>query len=184
MEGIVNFAQVPGAVPVSQADPVGKAEQTAEDRPAERRAAPRMDEYIPEEPRTPIGLYRTEPDENGEPRIIFDAPEDEAQGPEKAEKSPQVPGKSDSGKEEVCTANTDKVDREIERLKEGRDRLEREISNAEDVPGKRAELEKQLAQVESELRMKDNDAYRKQHSEFKRTFRTRNFLNRTDKVRQ
>jgi len=167
MEGIVNFAQVPGAVPVSQTAPVGKTAEAEEERPAERRAAPRMDEYIPEEPRTPIGLYRTEPDENGEPRIIFDAPEDEAKGAGKDEKSPQVPGKSRGGEEDTCTVNTDKVDREIRRLKEERDRLEREISRAEGDSGKRAELEKRLAQVENELRMKDNDAYRKQHSEFK-----------------
>jgi len=168
MEGIVNFTQVPGAVPASQTCPVGKAEEAAGERPAERRAAPRMDEYVPEEPRTPIGLYRTGTDENGEPRIIFDAPEDEAKGPEKAEKSPQAPEKSKDGKEESCTVNTDKVDREIKRLKEKRDCLEREISMAEDEPDKRAELEKQLAQVENELRIKDNDAYRKQHSEFRR----------------
>jgi len=169
VNGIINAVQVTGTAPVPQVGHVGKIDEAAEEKSSERRAAPRMDEYIPEEPRTPIGLYRTETDENGEPRIIFDAPEDEDQRPEKAEKSPQAPEKSRDGKEESCTVNTDKVDREIKRLKEKRDCLEREISMAEDDQDKRAGLEKQLAQVENELRMKDNDAYRRQHSEFRRT---------------
>lgn len=169
MNGIINAVQTAGAVPVSQIGPVGKTEEAAEEKSAERRAVPRMDEYVPEEPRTPIGLYRTEPDENGEPRIIFDAPEDEPQAPEKAEESPQAPKKAGGGKEksETCTGNTDKVDREIRKLRQEREQLEREISRAEGDPDRRAELEKQLAQVENELRMKDNESYRRQHSEFR-----------------
>lgn len=53
-------------------------------------------------------------------------------------------------KSEVLVTNTDKVDREIERLKS---KLERTSSNEE------------RAKIEEELRLKDNDSYRKQHSE-------------------
>jgi len=167
VNGIVNAVQVAGTAPVSQVGPVGKIEEAAEEKSAERRAAPRMDEYVPEETRTPIGLYRPEMDENGEAKIVFDVPEDEPRAPEGDKESPQAP-KRTGGKEksETCTGNTDKVDREIKKLRQERDKLEREISRAEDDPDRRAELEKQLAQVENELRMKDNDTYRRQHSEF------------------
>ncbi len=82
---------------------------------------------------------------------------------------------------EVCVCNTDKVDREIEKLKEKKRELEQQIQSAfgdetpsgyhsmpsgDKVERKIQELEKKLAQVEQELSQKDNDTYRKQHSEF------------------
>jgi len=77
-----------------------------------------------------------------------------------------VPEKKFSGdKAEKCTGNTDKVDREIEKLKKTREALERQI-NLETDDAKIRELERKLAQVESELRQKDNDTYRRQHAAF------------------
>ena len=72
----------------------------------------------------------------------------------------------DSGKKtEKCTGNTDKVDREIEKLKKRKKELESQLRTVEDE-GKRKSLESQLAQVERELRQKDNDGYRRQHTVF------------------
>lgn len=69
---------------------------------------------------------------------------------------------------EVCVGNTDKVDREIEKLKEKKRELEQQIQSASGDERKIQELERKLAQVEQELSQKDNDTYRKQHSEFSR----------------
>ena len=102
--------------------------------------------------------------------------------PEKGSDSPEVDGKKvgqpeakpdgdnlknkDSGKKtEKCTGNTDKVDREIEKLKKRKKELESQLRTVEDE-GKRKSLESQLAQVERELRQKDNDGYRRQHTVF------------------
>lgn len=57
------------------------------------------------------------------------------------------------------TGNTDKVDREIEKLKQTQAQLEQKIAAAGGQQDKEI-LEKQLAQVEAELRQKDNDTYR------------------------
>ncbi len=102
--------------------------------------------------------------------------------PEKGSDSPEADGKKvgqpeakpdgdnlknkDSGKKiEKCTGNTDKVDREIEKLKKKKKELESQLRTVEDE-GKRKSLESQLAQVERELRQKDNDGYRRQHTVF------------------
>ncbi len=84
-------------------------------------------------------------DENGNRKVFFDDPK-----------------KS----EEKCVGNTDKVDREIQKLKEKQQQLEQQIRSATNDEQKVRELEKKLAQVEGELRQKDNDTYRRQNSEF------------------
>ncbi len=93
----------------------------------------------------PSGLYQLGQDENGNRKVFFDDPK-----------------KS----EEKCVGNTDKVDREIEKLKEKQQQLEQQIQTAAGDEEKVRELEKKLAQVEAELRQKDNDTYRRQNSEF------------------
>lgn len=75
-----------------------------------------------------------------------------------------APKKSDGAKR--CTANTDEVDREIKKLKEKKQQLEQQIRMAAEDEEKVRDLEKELAQVESELSQKDNDAYRRQHASF------------------
>ena len=67
------------------------------------------------------------------------------------------------GKDEVWECNSDKVDREIEKLKKKQQELERQLS-AETDETKIKDLERQLAQVERELKQKDNDTYRRQHA--------------------
>ncbi len=89
----------------------------------------------------------------------------DAEGPERDRKA-DGPEKKDSGrKAERCTVNTDKVDREIEKLKKKKEELEGQISSETDE-SKLKELERKLAKVESELRQKDNDTYRRQHATF------------------
>ena len=64
---------------------------------------------------------------------------------------------------EVTKANTDKVDSEIQKLKAKKAQLEQKISSAQNPD---ANLQKQLTQIENELRQKDNDSYRKARTQF------------------
>ncbi len=93
----------------------------------------------------PSGMYQLGQNEDGSLKIVFDDPK-----------------KS----EEKCVGNTDKVDREIKKLKEKQQWLEQQIQTAAGDEQKVRELERKLAQVETELRQKDNDTYRRQNSSF------------------
>ena len=105
------------------------------------------DEYIPGEEDKSIGLYSVSQDDEGNPKIDYDSLE-----------------KSDKSKSESCTGNTDKVDREINRLKKKAEQLKQRLNSAE---GKERErLERQLKDVQNELAQKDNDNYRRQHAVF------------------
>lgn len=108
------------------------------------------DEYIRSEnsSESASGLYRVVPDENGKYKISYEDPNAE-------------PSKSS---EEDCTVNTDKVDREIENLKEKKEQLEQQIKSASGNERKVRELEKKLAAIEKELAQKDNDTYRRQNA--------------------
>ena len=133
-------------------EPVSGGTPTAAE--GERKAAPVCDEYVPEDKsvKRSAGLYRMTHDGDGSPRIAFTPPEDAG-----------APEKSASGREaETTTVNTDKVDREIEALKEEQRQLKRQLSAAD--PREAEALNRQLAQVERELRQKDNDAYRRQNA--------------------
>ena len=169
-----------------------KAKEAAEEKGSGKLSEP-QDVYISSEKsgKEPVGLDRIGQDENGGRKIFFEDPDkaDRADGKEepKAEKAdgkkPKVDGDSQGKPAEVCIGNTDKVDREIEKLKEKKRELEQQIQSAfgdetpsgyhsmpsgDKVERKIQELEKKLAQVEQELSQKDNDTYRKQHSEFSR----------------
>ena len=154
-----------------------KAKEAAEEKGSGKLSEP-QDVYISSEKsgKEPVGLDRIGQDENGGRKIFFDDPDkaDRADGKEepKAEKAdgkkPKVDGDSQGKPAEVCVGNTDKVDREIEKLKEKKRELEQQIRSASGDERKVRELEKKLAQVEQELSQKDNDTYRKQHSEFSR----------------
>lgn len=159
--------------------------QKPEEEAAGRPLKPAMDEYIPEEKREPSGRYWIGRDEDGQPKIYFDdpdgaadvperpentpdakKPDEEAPGAKKSERKPGTKGPAKKGeKGERCVGNTDKVDRELEKLKKKQKDLEQRL-NTETDGARRKNLEQQLAQVERELREKDNDAYRKQHSTF------------------
>lgn len=70
-----------------------------------------------------------------------------------------------STRPEICRGSTDKVDREIEKLKKEQKELEQKL-NSETDEMKIKELENRLNEVERELRQKDNDTYRRQHTVF------------------
>ncbi len=157
-----------------------KAPPKAQRPEDETRGGPvpsQRDEYVPEEKQEPSGLYRLGKDEGGQPKVFFDDPERPSDAPEKQaglpdtdvpeeDKGADGPEKKAPGKKaERCTGNTDKVDREIERLKKKREELERQIGSETDEV-KLKDLKRKLSQVESELRRKDNDAYRRQHTVF------------------
>ena len=144
----ISSIQPAAARPVAAA---GKAPE-APAVPEARARTPAMDTYTPEEPHTPSGRYWPERDGEGRRSIRFDRPgEPEGEDP----------------KAERCMGSTDQVYREIERLKKRQQELERQLA-AETDGQRRQTLEKQLDQVEQELRQKDNDAYRQRHSRFTR----------------
>lgn len=140
------------------------------------------DEYLSSEKSDakPSGLYRLEQDENGRKKVIFDNPkksgnaakkEQPGLNPDRSEKDedsgqPKVKPADPEKTANKCTANTDKVDREIKELKEKKKTLEQQIKSASGNEKEVKELENKLAQIESELSQKDNDTYRRQHSTF------------------
>ena len=137
---ISKVAAPPVQAPVS-APAVRPAAETPESAPPERRS---RDEYVPEEPREPTGMYRLGKDGEGNPKVYVDGPE----------------------KEEKCTADTSQADAEIRALKEKKAELEKALKNARDDPEKQEQIQRQLEQVSEELRRKDNDTYRRQHTCF------------------
>ena len=85
---------------------------------------------------------------------------------ETAQEQPDAKPQTEGEKPTIVktTGNTDKVDREIEKLKQTQAQLEQKIAAAKKPEDKEA-LESQLAQVKAELKLKDNDTYRRQHME-------------------
>lgn len=149
---------------VSDSDPVA-----SDDRLSKIFASRTYDEYIPGKEPEAIGLYKVLSDENGNRKIQFDDPMTKVIDnslPKQVEGSSNEATPSENEpdrKTEKCTTNTDKVDREIEDLKEKKEQLEQQIRATED-PKKLEKLEHQLDQVESELRRKNNDTYRRQNA--------------------
>ncbi len=176
-----------------------KAKETGKQRQKALAVSEPQDEYISSEKseKEPTGLYRIGQDDNGNRKIFFDDPnmDDRATAKEKMKvdddrskggtdgKEPKVSGNHPGKLVDRCVVNTDKVDREIKKLKEKKQQLEKQIQSASGgemssgypaMPfGDKDErkiwnLEKQLVQVENELRQKDNDIYRRSHSVFSR----------------
>ena len=132
-----------------RAEKAKEAEKAAEEKNSGRLSEPK-DEYISSEKsgNQPTGLYRVGQDENGNRKIFFDDPkaghakeQDDRSEKNEDGKAPKVGGDSQGKPAEKCVTNTDKVDREIKKLKE-----------------------KKLTQVENELSQKDNDTYRRQNA--------------------
>lgn len=128
-------------------------------------------------PASETGIYHLSKDEDGNPKIVFDAPDRMEKDSDKlsdaednlmSDEAPQKVDGSDSPKEEPettqCTTNTDKVDNEIKKLKEERKQILQELRKAGGDTEKQVDLQKHLSQLDAELQAKDNDAYRKQHA--------------------
>ena len=150
--------------------------QKPEEDAQSRQLKPVMDEYVPEEPQEPSGRYWMGKDEDGQPKIFFDDPERAADAPRQPEDVPETEEPDPAGqgakgpdekkdKGETWECNTDKVDREIEKLKKKQQELEQRL-NSETDEAKIKDLEHQLAQVEQELKQKDSDTYRKQNATY------------------
>ena len=173
-------ALIPGAaqspVTVASVKEPSKNQRPEDDapKPSLKRA---VDEYVPEAKQEPAGRYWMGKDENNQPKIYFDDPDRTTGQPERSGEYANIdapeqtngaegPDKKASGdKSENCTVNTDKVDREIKKLKKEREELERQIQSETD-DSKVRELERKLFQIERELSQKDNDTYRRQHATF------------------
>ena len=149
----------PQTAGVTEAPAVQRPDNGAPARPQK----PMMDEYVPGEKREPSGRYWLGKDENGQPRVYFDDPEQDEGAGNLEPKAADAPKEKAGGKKaETYIGSTDKVDREIEKLKKKKEQLEQQINSETDETKKKG-LEAKLAQVENELRQKDNDAYRRQH---------------------
>lgn len=124
------------------------------------------DEYISSEKSgaNPSGLYRVGQDENGNRKVFFDDPKKSGNADDNGK--PKVKSDEPEKSDEKCTGSTDKVDREIKRLREKKKELEQQIKSVSGDEEKVKELKNKLAQVERELSQKDNDTYRRQHSTF------------------
>ncbi len=161
--------------PVSQANPARpmaaaggipgtpRPRQAGEEAP-NRPPEPVTDQYVHREKPEPSGLYRLGSSSEGRPRLYFDGPET----PGSPERDAQAGAPEKGGpaqKAERCTGDTGAVDREIEQLKQRRAELERQL-DAETDGARAQELKRKLAQVEAELRQKDNDGYRRRHTTF------------------
>ena len=140
------YARLHGEEDVKKIEQEGKTVDVDKDVP--------VDKYIPSI--TKKGIYRPGRDDKGNPKIDYVDPQSD--GPTKPDKCNKMPVNSE--KSESTTINTDKVDREIEKLKEKKARLEQELHTAEE--SRKKEIEKELQQIEMELMQKDNDTYRLQ----------------------
>ena len=159
----INSGAAQPSVPVAGVDELKKV-QRPEDETQSRCQKPVMDEYVPEEKPEPSGRYWLGKDEDGKPKIYFDAPD--ASDASDGDKGAEGPEKSGSDKDgQSCTCNTDKVDREIEKLKKQKQELEQQI-NRETDESKIGDLKAKLAQIEKELGQKDNDTYKRQHATY------------------
>lgn len=163
----MNILPLSGAS-IQQTQTIRAAETVPSTKQAEQRACsslPDCDKYTPED-KTGLehsGLYRLASGKNG-PELRFDAPVDESPAASEASGVPDraAPKKSSGRKTEQCTTDTGRVDRELEKLRARQEKLAGQLCTA--TPDKTENLKKQLAQVENELRQKDNDSYRKAHA--------------------
>ena len=166
----INSGAAKPSVPIADVDEPKKVRRP-EDETQSRHQKPVMDEYVPEEKPEPSGRYWLGKDEDGNPKIYFDDPERAEDAPDASDasdldRSAEGPEKSGSDKNgQSCTCNTDKVNREIEKLKKQKQELEQQI-NRETDESKIEDLKAKLAQIEKELSQKDNDAYRRQHATY------------------
>ncbi len=155
-----------------KAEKAKEAKKAAEEKNPGKLSEP-QDEYISSErsEKKPTGLYWVGKDENGNRKIFFDDPKadhangkDDRSGEGEDGKEPKVSGDSQEKSTEKCVTNTDKVDREIKKLKEEKQQMVQKIQSASGDEKKIRELEKKLAQIENELSQKDNDTYRRQNA--------------------
>lgn len=128
------------------------------------------DRYAPEERGGKAGLYRMTKDEEGNPTVEFDDPRSEEKAPVEEKPAPEheAPKEEEAkeakeAKESKTVTNTDRVDRELQQLREQVEDLERQLrlANGEEA----SKLTDQLNLLKIELRIKDNDTYRRANAQ-------------------
>ncbi len=137
--------------------PKNQKDDEKPDKPVTGAEYPKKyDEYIPSD----YAKNAMKPDkENGDDKKA-ESPEKHKAGSPKSGKSPEAPKETETS--ETTTLSTDKVDREIEKLKAKKTSLEQELRTADE--SRRDKIEKELKQVDAELSRKDNEEYRKRHA--------------------
>ncbi|MCI8654132.1 MAG: hypothetical protein HFF11_10665 [Angelakisella sp.] len=129
------------------------------------------DRYAPKEREDSAGLYRMTKDEEGNPVLRFDDPQAAQKKETAQEKEAEAEAEEKKAREKeakTATINTDRVDREIERLKEQIEELERQLNYGGSlVDTEKTEQELTLAKIA--LRLKDNDTYRRAHAQITTT---------------
>lgn len=66
-------------------------------------------------------------------------------------------------KPETCTSNTDRVDAEVKQLRQEKEQLMQQLRGASGDEKREAALKQKITRIDVELRMKDNDTYRRQN---------------------
>ena len=140
---------------IGDAKKIGNHDENETPKPSDSSADLR-DEYIKNEgePQPSADLYSLGRDENGEPNIVYEHSNS-------AEKS-DTGNKNES---KISITNTDKVDAEIDKLKTEKQKIEQQLKSTHDEK-KQKELETRLSAIRAELKIKDTDAYRKQHATY------------------
>ena len=126
--------------------------------------------------------------ETSPPRMASSEPETKSlDGAEKEDKSAAMPGEdeprasaeeedeksekaggnpSDDKSDRQTTVNTDRVEAEIRKLNQEKQRIQQALGRATGDDAERERLQKRFEMIEAELSMKDTDAYRKQNAEY------------------
>lgn len=134
-----------------------KSNQNSEKTPpaAPEKATDRFERQVPQQS---AGVYKISRDDMGRPVVQTD---ESRQGkPDRVKEKPDEQG--DKPTIVKTTLNTDQVDREIDKLKQTQTKMKQQIAATKDEKEKQA-LQTKLEQIKAELKMKDNDAYRRQH---------------------
>lgn len=66
-------------------------------------------------------------------------------------------------KPETCTSNTDRVDAEVKQLRQEKEQLMQQLRGVSGDEKREAALKQKITRIDVELRMKDNDTYRRQN---------------------
>ncbi len=128
----------------------------------------RRDRYAPQEKGETAGLYRLAKDEEGNPVILFDDPKaaekEKAAREEEAAEAEEKKAEEEKAQESATTIDTDRVDREIEELKEQVEELEQRLNLGGSLVDAE-EVQQELTFAKIELHLKDNDTYRRANAQ-------------------
>lgn len=150
------------AAPTQQS--TAAAEQAGRQKLPDKTAPSEPAARFEHEPVESPGRYWVEPGQDG-PAVRFEPPEN----PESLKEAEPLPADQASAQDKdqpsLTMCSTDKVDQEIENLRNRVAELKQQIGRAQNEAEK-ADLQRELDASSRELAQKDNDAYRRQHAQF------------------